>query len=123
MVLVIEDRSGVSDCYKTLAQELAAAGFASYQRNPDMLVVSTQAGPAWPGSGNSFWLSYQRKTWHLVTWLPACYRVPHEADVVALCEACMAAFATAMYRVPGDIAARFGLEELSEAEFEKLFPG
>jgi hypothetical protein len=113
----------LSDPYAPLVQALAAAGLASYQRNPDMLVVSTESGLAWPSPGNSFWLSHQRKAWHLVTWLPCCYRVAPEADVVALCGACMAACASAMYRVPGDIAVRFGLEELSEAEFEKVFPG
>jgi hypothetical protein len=46
---------------------------------------------------------------------------PAAQDVVALCLACMGSSTSAMYQVPGDIAARFRLEPISCEEFEKLF--
>lgn len=87
-----------------------------------MLVVSVQEGPAWPGPGNSFWLSHQQGAWLLSTWSPVCYRLPYAADIVALCSACMNLSGPAMYRVPTDIVRQFGLQELTEQEFLQLFP-
>ncbi|HYV28083.1 MAG TPA: hypothetical protein VFA77_11150, partial [Candidatus Eisenbacteria bacterium] len=86
------------------------------------LLVSAQDGPVWPDRGNSFWLSFQENTWYLSTWLPVCYRIPPSQDVIALCAACMKFGTSAMYRVPEEIVARFGLDEIDESEFERLFP-
>jgi hypothetical protein len=111
-----------ADSYASLASALKAIGLSGYQKRPDQMVVSSQEGPAWPNRGNSFWLSLQGGTWYLSTWLPACYRVPAGQDIVALCSACMELQASAMYRMPDEIATRFGLEHISDSEFERLFP-
>ena len=110
------------DSHTSLTNALSAIGLTGQQQNPDMLVVSAQRGPVWPNQGNSFWLSLQSGTWYLSTWLPACYRIPGGQDVVAVCSACMEFGTSAMHRVPDDIAARFGLERISDDEFERLFP-
>ena len=111
-----------ADGYSSLVSALKAVGLSGQRKRPDQLVVSSQDGPAWPDRGNSFCLSRQGATWYLSTWLPACCRVPAGQDVVALCLACMGFGASAMYRVPEEIASRFGLERISGAEFERLFP-
>lgn len=76
----------------------------------------------WPDRGNSFWLSLHGGIWYLSTWLPVCYRIPGDQDVVAVCSACMGFGTSAMYRVPDEIAARFVMEQISDDEFERLFP-
>jgi len=110
------------DSYASLTRALDAIGLTGQQIRSDQLVVSARQGVVWPDRGNSFWLSFQRGTWYLSTWLPACYRVPSDQDVVALCSACMEFGTSAMYRVPDEIAARFGLERIPDSEFERLFP-
>jgi hypothetical protein len=110
------------DSYASLTVALNAIGLTGQQMRFDQLVVSAQRGPVWPGRGNSFWLSLQSGTWYLSTWLPACYRIPLGQDVVAVCSACMEVGTSAMYRVPDEIAARFGLDQISDDEFERLFP-
>jgi hypothetical protein len=111
------------DSYISLIDALEAAGLTGQQMRPDQLVVSTQQGPVWPDGGNSFWLSLQGGIWYLSTWSPICYRIPRDQDIVALCSACMEVGRSAMYQVPDEIAARFGLEEISNSEFGRLFPG
>ena len=101
---------------------LRAIRLTAQRSQPDQLIVSTQEGPVWPNRGNSFWLSYRGGSWLLSTWLPACYRVPPGQDVVAVCLACMKSGTSAMYNVPEEIARRFGLERISEDEFDRLFP-
>jgi len=108
--------------YSSLTDALNAVGLTAQQTRPDQLVVSVQRGPVRPDRGNSFWLSFQRDAWYLSTWLPSCYLIPAGQYVVAVCSACMESGTSAMYRVPDKIAARFGLEQISDAEFESLFP-
>ena len=110
------------DNYAALTNALHAIGLTGQEENPVQLVVSAQQGPVWPNRGNSFWLSLQDGTWYLSTWLPACYRIPADQDVVALCKACMEFGTSAMYRVPDEIIARFDLDEISDGEFERFFP-
>ena len=110
------------DSYTELTSALNAIGLTGQQRSPDLLVVSAQRGPVYPDRGNSFCLSLRSGSWYLSTWLPACYRIPEGQDVVAVCSACMGFGTSAMYQVPDEIASRFGLEEISDDEFERLFP-
>jgi hypothetical protein len=110
------------DPYIALADALKRAGLSAQRMRPDQLVVSTQEGQGWPNRGNSFWLSYIEGTWYLSTWLPVCYRVPPNQDIVALCLACMGATASAMFRVPSEIASRFVLQEIDDRQYERLFP-
>lgn len=110
------------DSYPSLISALNAAGLSGQQLRSDQLVVSVQRGPVWPDRGNSFWVSLQRGVWYLSTWLPACYRIPAGQEVAAVCSACMAVGGSAMYRVPDEIVVRFGLAELSDDEFARLFP-
>ncbi len=110
------------DSYASLTAALGAIGLTGQQVGPHQLVVSAQEGAVWPDRGNSFWLSLQNGACYLGTWSPACYRIPSGQDVIALCSACMEVSESAMYRVPDDIVARFGLERISDDEFERLFP-
>ena len=107
--------------YSSLTEALSAIGLSGQQSRPDQLIVSAQHGPVWPDRGNSFWLSYQDQTWYMSTWSPVCYRIPPGQDIVALCSACMAAGTSAMYRVPEALVSYFGLEEIDESEFDRLF--
>jgi hypothetical protein len=108
--------------YDSLTEALNSIGLIAQQRRSDQLIVSAQRGPVWPDRGNSFWQSVQGGTWYLNTWLPACYRIPSGQDVLAVCSACMESSTSAMYRVPDEITARFGLERISDDEFARLFP-
>jgi hypothetical protein len=110
------------DPYITLAKALERAGLTAQRTRPDQLIVSAQEGPVWPNRGNSFWLSQIEGTWYLSTWLPVCYRVPQNQDIVGICLACMAAGTSATYRVPPEISARFELQEIDERQYERLFP-
>ncbi len=111
-----------TDPYESLQNALAAAGLTGQRRSEDQLIVCSQAGPVWPNRGNSFWLSHKEGVWYLSTWLPAGYRIPATQDVLALCLACMAVGTEAMYSVPPDIIARFGLQRIDDGEYERLFP-
>jgi hypothetical protein len=111
-----------NDPYISLTEALAAVGLTGQRSSPDQLTVSSQQGPVWPNRGNSFWLSHNQGIWYLSTWLPACYRVPANQDIVALCLAVMAVGTSAMYRVPADIVARFELQEIDDRQDERLFP-
>ena len=110
------------DPYIALTKSLAAVGLTGQFARPDQLIVSSQQGPVWPDKGNSFWLSYNQGIWYLTTWLPVCYRVPANQDIVALCSACMTIVTSAMYRVPPDLVARFQLQEIDDRQYERLFP-
>jgi hypothetical protein len=110
------------DPYNTLTDALAAAGLTAQRSRPDQLIVSAQQGSVWPKRGNSFWLSQNQGVWYLSTWLPACYRVPANQDVVRLCVACMAVGSAAMDRVPPKIVARFELQGIDDRQYERLFP-
>jgi hypothetical protein len=110
-----------ADPYEALTHSLALAGMIGQRQNEDQLIVSFQSGPVLPNRGNSFWLSQKAGTWYLSTWSPRGYRIPAEQDLVALCSACMAVGTSAMYRVPPDIIARFELQVLNDAEYERLF--
>ena len=107
--------------YDAVREALAKLRLAGQMQGEDQLIVSAQQGPVWPNRGNSFWLSRKQGTWYLSTWLPAGYRVPPDQDLVALCSACMGG-SSAMYRVPSEVIERFGLQELDENEYERLFP-
>ena len=110
------------DPYIPAIEALAGAGLTAQRNLPDQLIVSTQRGPVWPNRGNSFWLSHKAGFWYLSTWLPVRYRVPARQDIIELCRACMAVGTSAMYRVPPEIVARFGLLEIDERQYEELFP-
>jgi hypothetical protein len=109
------------DSYDAVTKALAKLGLVGQMQGEDQLVVSSQEGPVWPNRGDSFWLSCKQGTWYLGTWLPAGYRVPVDQDLVALCSACMGG-ASAMYRVSPEVMQRFELQELTEKEYEQLFP-
>src|SRR5262245_57966897 len=105
------------DSYKSLSTALQRVGLLPLRQRPHQLVVSCQQGPVWPNRGNSFWLSHRRGIWYLSTWSPLGYEIPADQDVVALCSACMAVGDSAMYRVPADIVATFGLRQLDDEEY------
>jgi len=109
------------DPYDSLQKGLTAVGLIGQRRGEDQLIVSSQEGPVWPNRGNSFWLSHKQGVWHLSTWFQVGYRIPTNQDVLALCSACMVVGTAAMYRVPADIIARFGLQEIDDGEYERLF--
>ena len=108
--------------FDAVTQALTKIGLVAWQKNDDQLVVSAQPGAVFPDQGNSFWLSHQQGDWYLCTWSSVCYRVPATQDVVDLCAACMKVGTSALYRVPPEFVQKFGLEELDEEEFDRLFP-
>ena len=110
------------DPYTELTEALANIGLTGLRTRADQLVVSAKQGPVWPNRGNSFWLSHRDGFWYLSTWLPACYRVSENQDILALCSACMGVGSSAMYRVPPDVVARFELQEIDDRQYERLFP-
>ncbi len=110
------------DPYIALAVALDAAGLTGHRVRTDQLVVAARRWPALPNEGNSFWLSWQLGAWHLITWSPACYRLPTSQNVVEVCLACMKIGTSAMYRIPDEIMARFSLEQISENDFDRMFP-
>ena len=110
------------DPYIALTEALAAIGLTGKRSRPDQLIISSQQGPVWPNAGNSFWLSYNEGLWYLSTWLPTCYRIPADQDILNLCSACMSVGSSAMYRVPLDIITRFKLQEIDDRQYERLFP-
>ncbi|SRR5258705_6076005 len=111
-----------ADPYSSMTKTLAALGLTAQQSRPGQLIVSTQNGPIWPNKGNSFSLSHYQGIWYLSTWSPVYYRIPAGQDVAAVCVACMAVGSSAMYRVPSEIVARFGLQEIDDRQYERLFP-
>ena len=108
--------------YESIGRQLAGLGLIAGLRNDDQLIVSTQEEPVWPNRGISFWLSHRSGAWHICTWFGTAYRVPDGQDITALCVGCMMASNTAMYRVPENIVDQFKLYELSEQEFDAVFP-
>jgi hypothetical protein len=111
-----------TDAFSELTNALEAAGLVAQRRGTDQLIVSAQQGPVWPNRGNSFWVSQKEGSWFLSTWSPICYRVPADQDAVSLCCACMAVGTSAMSRVPPEIVTRFGLQQIDDREYERLFP-
>jgi hypothetical protein len=109
------------DSYEVVVKALAKLGLVGQMQREGQLVVSSQVGPVWPDRGSSFWLSRRQGAWYLSTWLPAGYRVPADQDLVALCSACMGG-PSALYRVPPEVIERFRLRELTEKEYDRLFP-
>lgn len=110
------------DPYIPLIEALAGAGITAQRNLPDQLSVSARPGSVWPNRGNGVWLSHRAGLWYLSTWLPVCYRVPAGQDIIELCRACLAVGTSANYRVPPEIVARFGLQEIDERQYEELFP-
>lgn len=111
-----------ADPYNLLAVALAAKGWTTHLRSPYQMIISSQDGPVWPDRGNSFWVSHRDGTWYLSTWAPTGYRVPRGQDMFAVCAACMSLGGSAMWRVPTEIASKFGLQELGSDEYDRVFP-
>jgi hypothetical protein len=110
------------DPYIPLIEALAAARLTGQRSLPDQLVVSAERGPMLGNPENSLWLSHRAGVWYLSTWLPVRYRVPTGQDIVALCCACTTTGSSPLSRVPPEIVARFGLQEIDERQYEELFP-
>lgn len=111
----------MDEAYRPLIEGLRRQSIHCYFQNPDQLVISRQNDPAWPSSGNSFWVSLQRGQWYLCTWVPVCYRVPPSADLIALCSEFVDHGDSAQPKVTAELAARFQLVKLSEEETNELF--
>src|SRR5215510_5688728 len=109
------------DSYDAMTKALAKISLIGQMQREDQLIVSSQQGPVWPNRGNSFWLSRKDGHWYLSTWLPVGYKIPADQDIVALCSTCMMIAPSAMYRVPAEVITKFGLQEIDEGEYERLF--
>ncbi len=110
----------MDEAYPPLIDGLREHSVENYFQGTDQLVVSRQPGPAWPFAGNSYWVTRQQRQWYLCTWTPVCYRVPAEADLVALCVEFVGCGVRAQPRLPADLVEHYGLEELAESEAESL---
>jgi hypothetical protein len=111
----------MDEVYQAVIEGLSSRSVQSYFQQSDQLVVSRQSGPAWPGPGNSFWISHQQGAWYLCTWAPVCYRVPQDTDLVALCVDFVGCGEYAQSRVPADLVDCYRLVELSNQEAGQVF--
>jgi hypothetical protein len=109
------------EVYGPLIDALNASAIQTYFQGPDQLVVSRQTGLVLPNAGNSFWISNLDGKWYLATWVPVCYRVPVESDLVELCRRFMEIGDSAQYTVPSAMVEQFGLIELIDAEVDRVF--
>ncbi len=69
--------------------------------------------------GNSFRVSLKAGCWYLITWSPAFYFVPPDADLPALCLDCLRASCSPIPEVPPGIARRYQLLEVSEERYDR----
>jgi hypothetical protein len=67
----------------------------------------------------SFCLERRRGRWVLSTWGPAFYLVPERQDVAALCLEVLRSGGRVLARLTTDMVRRFGLQELTEEEFDR----
>lgn len=103
--------------YLSVAAELQRKGAETVFQRQNQLVVATSI-PHFPNTSNSFWLTFHKKHWHLVTWSPRVYRIPASADVVEVCLDCLRCATATITRVPDQLVEKFHLELLSDAEAE-----
>lgn len=96
---------------------MEAKGIGSYLQNPDMMVISNE-NPAWPQS-NSFWVTFRKGSWYIITWLPAAYFLPADKNISAVCEAVFRSSATAIYTVAPELVERLGLRRLTDDEMDE----
>ena len=103
----------VSERYRELARTVRAAGFycgeQPFSKRLTRLVCATSGGD-WGLGGATIWVLKRREHWFIGTWLPECYRVPHEADCAEIVIALLHLDDTSINeRVPSIIASRFAL--------------
>lgn len=110
-----------NDERKATQLALRDRGLCSYVNKGRQIVVSRQRGPVWPNRGNSFWIGCFGGEWHVVTWTPVAYRVPAAVSVVDVAAAFMDVGNEAQWRIPPEMIAQFGLEEIGFGEFERLW--
>ena len=79
-----------------------------------MMVIANET-PAFPTS-NTFWVTFRKESWFIVTWLPAPYRVPAAQDISVICESVFKSSATAIYTIAPELVERFGLRRLTDDE-------
>ncbi len=111
----------MNEIYRPIIDGLCSRAICNYFYGEEQLIVSRQRGPVLPANGNSFWVSHRQGTWFLCTWAPSCYRLPPEADLVALCEAFLDYGSVAQSEVPLKLVDRFQLTKLSDQESEAVF--
>lgn len=107
--------------YQKLCGELRQSGFEAVLKSEDQLIISKQRGPAWPFSGNSFWISCKADKNYICTWSPTCYEIPTGADVAQLCIEFMAVGEAAQAIIPRTFVERYNLNELSDSAAAKVF--
>jgi len=103
--------------YQELGAWLEAKRIGSYFQNPEMLVIANE-NPAWPNS-NSCWVTLRENQWYLVTWSSAAYAVPPDQNIGEICESIFRSATTAIYQVDMELAERFKLRRLKDAEMVK----
>jgi hypothetical protein len=111
----------MDDPYAPVIESLRQQSVNSYFQTVEQLVVSRQRGPARPFAGNSFWITHHDGSWYVCTWVPICYRVPSQMDVVALCVEFVDRGKCAQYDIPNDLIQRYDLFRLSDQEATDLF--
>jgi hypothetical protein len=108
--------------YTDIKQAVEAAGcFTTLQPNGDGGVWIVLVSRCTEGRlhGNSVRVSLKRGHWYLVTWSPAYYLIPHEADLTAVCLDCLRVSTTPIPEVPPDVAGHHGLLRISEHEYDR----
>jgi hypothetical protein len=110
----------MDEVYAPVVAGLRERSVRCWFQNPDQLVLSRQAGPAWPYGGNSFWTTYRQGEWYLCTWAPMIYRMPADIDRLELYVAFVDYGTGAQARVPADLVERYRLVELPDEEAARL---
>jgi len=107
------------DHYEQLMGSLKVRNVVAFLQQPGQLVVAVEF-PNFP-SKNSFWVTFFKGAWYLVTWSPHAYRIPPEVDVCEVCVDVLRGSPTAIYRVDEDNVLKHRLQPLNNDEAEKLF--
>jgi hypothetical protein len=96
--------------YEQLLEALHSQGIYGRMYRDDQLALPIRV-----------WLSW-KDHWYISTWMPACYLIPDDVDIVALCKECMSSGSRSFHLIPEDIVYRFRLVMISDEEFDHLFP-
>lgn len=116
-----DDLNNFKPEFQFVIDGLRGKGISGYFQQPNQLVLSLQRGPAWPDRGNSFWICYMAKVWHICTWAPRYYRIEDSSRLLEFCENFVRIGDSAQFVVPTDFIARFGLTEVDNEQFEELW--
>ena len=102
----------IDNPYAAMIEALQKKGIRAQFRPPIQLLLPSR-----------IWIACVDHQWYVSTWVPACYPVPADVDLVELCRECLEGPSGSFYTLPEDIAKRYGLHRMTNEEFDALFSG